>query len=734
MRGTRLALIAIGAIGMRTLAAQAPRDSTATKQTRPADVSLIADSVANHGDSLAAYKMLDSALRANKRDASAWHRYGMMAWSMSRSTRGQFINSSPQGIRWLLAADSAMHLAVTFAPESASFWRDLAKFYLNSGSVFVRLRAEDYITKGLKQAEKSGNPMLIAELADERGMILWRRYEGDANRGVLDEQAGASSSYDAAQAAGGVAIRRDQMLQPARSFSGFADYSESLQLFERAVRTNPLNARARHHIYMALAERKNWQELLAASSQQLKNAPWDYEGYLAIGLANQRLNHGELAAAAFDSALVLMSPEARTEYTRATRILPPHSFGQNRATDSTDFIKLTAGAQKSTADLFWAIVDPLAASPTNEFLTEFHARVAYSDLRWTSDDLDHRGANTDRGDIHIRFGPPDRIIGADGGSMWRYNSGFNVFFSEPPSFGTGRIPMAGKTAAEMYINDNPVRWDNVPISHMIQNIGVRVTAFRSAADSLDVVVAADIPTGDMVKDNDLGGALPFNISARVIDGLVKTHGIKSAITKIRSDSVPATLPQNWIEHIGPGLNLVRVEAYQPDTRRIARGLIALDTARSTGFGMSDVMLGTRLSESTATPERWRDVRVQPSAGTFRVGEAIGILWENYELKTDGGSVKYRVHINVNRDAGSGIANIAARIRSAFGNRILGQSNGNGDIEIAFPRNAPARNITVEAMSLDLGSVPAGKFHLKVEITDLVTGKKTSRTTEFFVVQ
>ena len=561
-------------------------------------------------------------------------------------------------------------------------------------------------------------------------MILWRRYEGVANQRLPVADAASEETYSKEQEKKGVAARRDRLVEPKSSFSGFADYSEALQMFQRALTANPQNVRARLHVYMALADRKNWLELLAFSAKQAATSPWDFEAWAAIGLAQQRLNHGVLAAAAFDTAFMYMTPEARGEYTRVTRILPPQSYGENRTTDSVTFSRQSNTEKQFTENLFWAVTDPLAATATNELRTEFYARVAYSDLRWTSDDLDHRGADSDRGDIHIRFGPPDIIVG----STWRYNFGFSVTFDEPPTFGTGRIAFDQRSLVEVYLRDNPVRWDNVPVMKLTENMDIRTAAFRSTNDSLDVVAAADVPTKHMAAQIELAGSLPFTMSSRVIDARVETHGVQSTVKKFNSDSIPQTSPQSWVSRVGAGRNLIRIEAYQPDTRRIAKGFVNISDARSSAFGMSDVLLGSRAPELTAAPARWRDVKMTPSAGTYKSGDPIGLVWENYELKSDGADVKYRVHITVQREVGSGLENLSARIRSAFGNNELAQGSGSGNVEIDFPRSAPARPVTVEAVTVDIGKVIPGKFTLTVEVTDLVSKKKTDRVLQFRVVE
>ncbi len=694
-------------------------------------IALMADSVANAGDSLAAYAMLDSAVHTNKRDASAWHKYGLMAWSMARSSRGQTINHSPQAIRWLLAADSAFHLAVTFAPDSAPFWRDMAHFGMNSGSVFLRFRAENWTEKGLDAATRTGDSLLVAELADDAGMIKWRRYENDADQ-ALEVEPGPT--YSDQQRQHGVGIRRDLLVKPPHSFAGFADYTEAVNFFRRASTANPINAHARHHLYMAQAERAQWPELLKASAEQLKVAPWDFEAWLARGLASARLFQTADAAAAFDSALTLMTQAQKSSYTRFTRILPPRVYGtKGLARDSISFEKLSAADQRVAEELAWALLDPLSITPENEFRNEFYARVAFADLRWTAEDLDKRGANTDRGDLYVRYGPPDLQLSlpANYGRTtlyWRYNNGLTFEFSQPAMFGVAVIGNRPNTE-DLKINA-PILFDNVPIAKLIDTMSVRVTAFRSTHDSLDIVVATDIPAAKLLRGSELGGQLPLNLNARVIDGFAKARQVRDNTIKLSATDAPERLSATWRQRVGLGVNYSRVEAYQPDTRRIARGTLSIDTARPTGFGISDVLLGTKLAESSHAAARWTDVIIQPVFGTFRSGEVIALLWENYQFATDGGNVRYNVNIEVKPRVANGVKGIVARVRSALG-ATLGQAKENsGVIDVSFPRVAPAHEVTVESMSLDLGKAPKGVYELKVQVTDAVTGIKTLRVTQF----
>ena len=713
--------------------AQPAKKITPAQSTPPGFVALMADSIANAGDSLAAYAMLDSALHENKHDAAAWHKYAMMAWSMARSSRKSTINS-PRNIRWLLAADSAFHIAVSYAPDSAMYWRDLARFGMNSGNAFLRFRAEAWIEKGLGAAERSGDSLLVSDLANEAGMVKWHRYENIANQ-ALEIEGAPSFSWE--QARDGVAVRRDQLVKPPHSFPGFADYTEAKELFARAMNANPVDARSRHHFYMTLAERDQWPELLRVGNDRIKDAPWDYEAWLARGLACQRLFQSRDAAAAFDSALVLMTPNQVANYKRITRIIPSRSFdSKNKIGDSATFAKLGSAEQSATEEVLWALMDPLAVTPENEFRSEFYARVAFADLRWTAEDLDYRGSNTDRGDVHIRYGPPDRQLSIPGESfftyvVWRYNSGFNFTFRQAPMFGTAHQNVASVNATKNYF---PVRFDNVPIAKLIDTMTIRVTAFRSTRDSLDIVVASDIPAKKMLGIAEIGGDMPFTLSSRVIDGRAQSQQVQSRMVKINAATAPEQLPANWKQRVGAGANFVKVEAYQPDTRRIVHGTFSVTPDRPSGFGMSDILLGRNLSESNALANRWSDVTMQPTMGTYRVGEPIGMLWENYQLTNDGGNVRYKVDIDVRTAEGGGIKGVVARVRNALG-ATLGQGKENsGIIAVSFPRVAPVKDITVESMLLDLGKAKVGVYRLKVEVTDVVSGLKTARETTFQVVK
>ncbi len=185
---------------------------------------------------------------------------------------------------------------------------------------------------------------------------------------------------------------------------------------------------------MALADDARWGELTDFARGHVRALPWDPAGWMALGLALHRGQKTAAAAAAFDSGMVLMSPAERSRYDRIERVLRP--------LDSSRTAASAAAARAAYARTYWLLADRLWSRDGNEERLEFLARVEFAELRWTVDELGVRGADTDRGDTYIRYGPPDIVVALqptiNGGNVienhdiatyWLYKSGLMFSFS-----------------------------------------------------------------------------------------------------------------------------------------------------------------------------------------------------------------------------------------------------------------------------------------------------------------
>ena len=712
----------------------------------PGTPAAIADSLVLRGDTSAALSVLESAVRTNFRDPASWYLLGLINWERGRKGRSATYIKDKNVIKALQVADSAMRIATQLAPDSARYWLSLSRFNLQSGYSTMRFSSQGQVGNALDAAEKTGDRLLLAEAADLTGMAMWRRYEASANRALTDDgqriQLAQNNNWPRDKAYDYVTSFAKKIEPP----TGTSDYTAALERFRQAVDADSTNQRYSRHLFMALGERKRWDELLDVGTRRAQQFPLDFQARLARGLALHRLQRYADAKVAFDSALVLMDEEERDRLVRFTRILRPRPTKASKEAggDSAQYANLPEGQRRGLEEMYWNMNDPLTLTNENEYRLEFLARVVFADFRWTDDDLNLRGADSDRGDIYVRYGPPDTEMGIQGNAtfqnatltsgvtiVWAYKAGFTFFFDLTPGFGTARIAMNDRNTVEELKNAVPVTWTNMPTTALIDTIPVRIARFRAAGDSTDAVVVAGMPLDSLLRGLDLE-RVPLDIDFRVFDQFVRVQGVESSQIALRPNSVSGPARRAWTRRLGPGINVVRVEALQADSRRAARAMARLMPFESGGFGMSDVLLGTKPSprDAAQAPRSWREVEMEAGTGDFARGASVGLLWESYDLAVRDGTSKYRVAISVEREEKGGAAGFGIRLFDGLGRAVGRAQQGRDKFTITFDRQAAAARTTVDYLSLDLAESPAGTYRLRVEVQDLATQRRTSRETQF----
>src|SRR5690606_17930201 len=76
-------------------------------------------------------------------------------------------------------------------------------------------------------------------------------------------------------------------------------------------------------------------------------------------------------------------------------------------------------APVACASRLWTRKDPRYLTPYNERKPEHYARLVYADLLYGSEDLDLRGWETQRGQILVRYGVPEKDVVLSPGSTSR---------------------------------------------------------------------------------------------------------------------------------------------------------------------------------------------------------------------------------------------------------------------------------------------------------------------------
>jgi GWxTD domain-containing protein len=721
VRFATLAQLSLSGLACSAFIARAQAPADADKLT-PAAVA----------ESLAVLKGLDGALRKNPNDAAAWYHRGMVAWALYERDR-----SKPpiEGLDWTRLgqmADTSFRLAATIDKDNAQYRMMAGRFLLNSGVSITRLASYGMFQASLDAARKADDPHVHAETAIEVGRLHWRRYDGFADRAP-------ATAPDARRTCllerHPTTVYRPEYIRPMirdcllfstaagnTDFAGEADYIEAEALFREAFDAQPSFERAYRQLAMLLVERNRWRELQVTARTRIAAAPWDAWAWLTLGLAlHRQKGDAKWATAAFDSALAILPPEEVQRLNHLERVLKPADTTRMRAMDPATH----AMAER----WYWLSSDPLWAREGSEPRIEFLARLTYAELRWTAEEMNVRGADTDRGDVHIRYGPPDAIVIAHGSEHspselvtdWGYYNGLVFRFVGMPTFATAQVPPDDQAAIAEIQATAPARWDNIR-EFVVDSMPAQAVRFRAAQDSVDLYLATLPPIAQIRKSADVAGGVRS-------DFWVLTAGLVA----VAHDSARLDVPGMSVHRrrVAPGTYVYRAEASADGGHYAARAGAMLvagnDSATgfaTRGFGMSDVLLAASAS-SRGTPLRWSDLDIQPLVGTVVQKGQIALVWENYELANERGAARYTVSVTVERQR-----SLAGRIATQFIGRVgsaVGIDRTNDDrVTMHYERNVPYAPALLDHVALGLGETPVGNYGLTVRIDDHVTGRTSSR--------
>ncbi|HYV96244.1 MAG TPA: GWxTD domain-containing protein, partial [Gemmatimonadaceae bacterium] len=511
------------------------------------------------------------------------------------------------------------------------------------------------------------------------------------------------------------------------------DIERAEALFREAYDAAPTNPRAVRHVAMIFAERSDWRGLEQFAKRHLAQTPWDAWGWLSLGLASHRLGNVGAASAAFDSAMALLAGSERSRLDRLDRVLSPQ--------DTSKAVRGTDAERAAYQRLYWAMADPVWSRNGNSSKTEYLARVTFAELRWTVDELHVRGADTDRGDVFIRYGPPEIVAsfapgvsatsdGADGGAIgnsssvstvWVYGTDLAFVFVGQPTFATARTPPADVHLADQLMQAQPVRFDNVP-RPTVDSLLTQLARFRGGRDSVDVFVAANIPASAIRASQTVAG---------IVQGDVWFMTGNATITYHDSTNLTADGMHTWQHRVAPGGYLYRVQAAADAATRAARSTGVIDAASVTadpfaihGTAISDVLLA---SSATAPPagSRWNAVKVDPIVGGVAHGGSLSLVWENYEFGARGTSAEYTIAVSLVQQKGT-LGRISAAVLGGLASaaRI---NRGDDRMTISFDRTVAHSAAFADMVTIGLNDTPSGNYLLTLQITDRVTGKVMTRT-------
>jgi len=296
-------------------------------------------------------------------------------------------------------------------------------------------------------------------------------------------------------------------------------------------------------------------------------------------------------------------------------------------------------------------------------------------------------------------------------------------FSMAPTYGTAWISAGDRSGvADPEADLRPSRWDNLGLfKRGIDSLPVQVVRFRRSVDSLDLAVFAGVRAGALRAGLPTDtSVLKTGIFAISVAGDVQTRVTDNVRTGER-DTLALTA-KAWRATVPSTAWYLRVEALETDALRVARAIRDVSGFPTSGFGVSDLLIGDGITAPSAEDgARWSDYRFAAVNGNaLRVGRPVDLLWEVYAPAIREGNVHYRVSVSVQRVEATGLRGVVARLGGRVRDATV-RSSGTNRIAVEYDRTAVASAQRAETVRLDLGGAKAGKYLMTLTVTDLVSG-------------
>lgn len=681
-------------------------------------------------ESLKVLASLDSAIRRDRRDAAAWYRRGMISWGLLYRAR---VGPPYRGLDWTRLgrqADTSLRIAKQLAPNNSRYVLSLGQYMLGSGQSSMRAQAYPMFDDALEAARRGGDSVFLAEALIEFGRMVWRRYDAVANTVHVDEP--PAGLPECVFPGGAVWRRAEEQFANVDAFNAYhnarlectrpvagtgeSDYARAESHFREAYTVSRGDQRSFRQLAMVMVEKNRWNELRTLARDRVQRVPADGWGWMALALGAYRGGSPDAAEALFDTAFTHFSESERARLGGLQRVLRPR--------DTLEFLRASADDRMRRTREHWRLADPLWSRAGDDPRTEFLARVAHAEFRWSVDELGSRGADSDRGEILIRYGPPDVIAvirGAITHTLWDYDTGLFFIFEGAPTFGTSRFVQEwGARIADVTFT-KPAAWDNMTRG-TIHEMPVRLARFRTSGDSVDLYLAALAPMAAMRRSS------AINTQATTLLWLLG-EGRADIADTARTDADGSRV---WMYRLAPANYMYRIEATANGVDDAGRAMewfrVGEDTATgfaTRGFGISDVVVATRV-EPRGTPRRWTDYSVVPALKPVSSSGELAFLWENYDLAARNGESRYSIVLTIQRVRGVR-GRVLAEVVGALSS-VVGVNRRDDRVTFTWDRTVAHANVLVDNMAVSLRGTPAGNYRVTLEVTDRITNRKTSRTT------
>ena len=513
-----------------------------------------------------------------------------------------------------------------------------------------------------------------------------------------------------------------QFLRASSSTDRGEDYPARIEVEYRAALSYvPDHLQAARGLLGLLYRQGRFAEVSSEASSLAELSPDDPYPHVFGGLARYEAQDWEGAKKLFDVGLSLMSARERAPYDDVSYLL--------RSRDAPTYEALEPDRAREYERILWSKSDPLFLIPENERRLEHVARVTYAELAFGDPERRLPGWSSDRGQVFIRYGEPERIWMLRQDQQASSVTGRWIFWNyriDAPSFifrrqlGYTRVNFDLSANTEAYVRELAEvetstlfrtravnRWTDLP---------AQVARFRGSSPDLVEVLAfasADPDSFQLFAGDSVATAMfVFNETPE------DSASLSQMVGNGQSGNLLFTfeLPRGTFDY--------SIEALAGESRVAGRqrGTLDIVPVPRVGLTASDLLLADAVSPRVSQPGGWRDFSIAASRDlSFEAGEDVHAYFEVYGLTTNfRGSAAYSVEVTV-QDAEE--RSVGTRLIRSLGNVLRPRA---GDPTLRFSRSTnPVDGMVAEYLSLTLDDSDGGAHRLTITVTDVASGRSVT---------
>ncbi len=510
-----------------------------------------------------------------------------------------------------------------------------------------------------------------------------------------------------------------------------------------------------YHLGFNLAEVSQW----AAAAEQLEAAveinPQRHEAHLLLGVAHQQLGKLEESEGSYQSALERMTEEERIPFQSLEYLARPEELEFKESADREEMIRR-----------FWKERDPTPTTRVNERRLEHYRRVAHANMHFAASKLDMPGWRTKRGEFYIRYGEPAvkwRELGevqmgvglVPPRWIWSYGQEgreVSLIFADTFLNGEYNFPFPDKTWGAADFRDSPATvaqrmvlaqpevyqhdYGGEPLA-----FAYRTVEFRGQQGMTDLEVIYGIPnpnltfsrSGQMARADIERHAVLFDTLWNEVARSGDRQIIQVSPTQTSNPNRMVVEKANFQVPSGVYWLALNIRDRESGDVGIVKAQVAVSPYDRRTLALSSLVLANELV-STHEAERFRrgDRVVVPRLSRyFQASQPLLVYYEVYNLSVDAwGETWYQTEYTIERLASKKgfLSRTLSVIASPFRSGRRWESVSS---TLESRGTSPGE---VGQLQVDMFGAAQGDYLLRLMVTDMNSGQRAERETEFTLVE